>query len=365
MINNNLHSNLAIPPGEFLLEVIEDLGMSKDELAKRMNRPAAKLTAIFNGSKAITPDTALQLEKVTGVPAHIWNGLESDYRLTLARINQQKEQAKLKEEAGLVTKYCYNELKKLGLVENKTKPADKVLELHKYFGVTSLYNIQSVKRYAPLYRQNITKKNKVSSEALASWLRLGELKAQKINCRSFDYNKLKLLLPEIRGLTLLPPEKFQPVLETKLAEAGVALVVVPHLPKTCAHGAAFWLNQNKTIIMLTIRGSWADMFWFSLFHELGHILLHNKSSVFIESDSDDFIIQKHEDDADKFAADNLIPPSQYKIFINGKSFYKSDIKTFAKEMNIHTGVIVGRLQHENRIDKSWHNDLRLQYKWSK
>src|SRR5690606_1407062 len=87
----NIYSDLPIPPGEFLEEVIDDLGMGKDELAKRMNRPAAKLSAIFSGDKAITPDTALQLEKVTGVPAHIWNGLESEYRLTLARLQEHKE----------------------------------------------------------------------------------------------------------------------------------------------------------------------------------------------------------------------------------------------------------------------------------
>ena len=86
---NNIYSNLPIPPGEFLEEVIEDLGMSKDELARRMDRPAGKLTAIFSGDKAITPDTALQLEKVTSVPAHIWTGLESEYRLTLARLQEQ------------------------------------------------------------------------------------------------------------------------------------------------------------------------------------------------------------------------------------------------------------------------------------
>ena len=83
-IESSVHSDLAIPPGEYLVEVIDELGMSKDELARRMNRPATKLSPIFKGEKAITPDTALQLEKVVGVPAHIWLGLESEYRRTLA-----------------------------------------------------------------------------------------------------------------------------------------------------------------------------------------------------------------------------------------------------------------------------------------
>ncbi len=77
-------SNLPIPPGEYLEEVLESLGMSKGELALRMGRPAPQLSSIFNGDEAITPDTALQLAQATHVPAHVWTGLETEYRLTAA-----------------------------------------------------------------------------------------------------------------------------------------------------------------------------------------------------------------------------------------------------------------------------------------
>jgi HTH-type transcriptional regulator/antitoxin HigA len=95
-INQDIYSDLPIRPGECLEEVIQDLGMSKDELAKRMNRPAPKLGAIFKGRRAITPDTALQLEKVMGVPAHVWTGLEAEYRLVLARRHREEEQKRPK-----------------------------------------------------------------------------------------------------------------------------------------------------------------------------------------------------------------------------------------------------------------------------
>jgi len=88
MTDRSDHSDLAVPPGEYLAEVLDELGMRKDELAKRMDRPAPKLSAIFKGEKAITPDTALRLEGVVGVPAHIWTGLESEYRLALDRTEE-------------------------------------------------------------------------------------------------------------------------------------------------------------------------------------------------------------------------------------------------------------------------------------
>lgn len=364
MMTKEIYSDLPIPPGEFLEEVLEDLGMGKDELAKRMNRPPAKLSAIFRGDKAITPDTALQLEKVTGVPANIWTGLESEYRLTLARLQEQTEQLKRKKETPLITKFCYNKLTKLGYVERKTKPTEKVEELQKFLGVTSLTNLDNIRRYQPLFKQNISKNYRVSPEALISWLRIGESEAYKIETNEFDAEKLYSLISGISKMTTTSPERFQSEIEKKFSDAGVALVIVTHFPKTYAHGASFWMNKNKAVIMMTIRGRWADMFWFYLLHELGHILLHSKQQVFIESDKVDFIVQKLEDEADKFASKNLISSTKYEQFIEQGKFYQEEILQFAKKISVHPGIIVGRLQHDNKIPPSWHNDLRERYFWS-
>ena len=361
MMNKELHSDLPIPPGEFLEEVLEDLGMSKDELARRMDRPAAKLSAIFSGDKAITPETALQLEKVTAVPAHIWTGLESEYRLILARIHAKSELENKKIESPLITRYCYKELVRLGYVEKKTKPSDKVDELQKYLCVTSLNNTVNIKRYHPFFKQNINKHNKISSEALISWIRMGEIEAQKFQTKSFDPGKLYNLIPDLRQMTLKPLDNFQKKFGEKFSDAGVALVVVPHFPKTYAHGASFWLNKNKAVLMITIRGRWADMFWFSLIHELGHILLHNKQQIFVESDDISFVNQKLEDEADKFAADILIPSAEFKSFVNKNIINKKDIIEFAGKIYIHPGIVVGRLHHDNIIPQAWFNDLRERY----
>lgn len=97
MSRHEIHSDLPIPPGEYLAEVIAELGMTKDELARRMNpargaKPCpVRISANFAGHKAITSDTALQLEKVVGVSAHIWTGLEAEYRLNLVRLQEARE----------------------------------------------------------------------------------------------------------------------------------------------------------------------------------------------------------------------------------------------------------------------------------
>lgn len=361
--NKTPYSDLPVPPGEYLEEVIEELGMTKDELARRMNRPAPKLSSIFKGEKTITPDTALQLEKVVGVPAHIWTGLEAEYRLAIARRQEKDEQKRLKEESRQVKKFRYIELVKLGVVGKKTQPTEKALELQKFFGVTSLNNILNIRRYQAAFRFGGIAKRKRSPEAVAAWLRIGELKAQEIHCTPFQARLLRKVMASIRDMTRLPPERFLDDLHQFLTEAGVALVLCPHLTGTYVHGATFWLGREKAVVMMTIRGKWADIFWFSLFHELGHILLHNRQTVFIEGKDSDPAFQQQEDEANRFAADTLIYPKQYKEFVMGNRFYPEDIIKFSERMGIDPGILVGRLQHDGYLDRSWYNDLRTRFEW--
>jgi HTH-type transcriptional regulator/antitoxin HigA len=359
-----IHSDLPIPPGEYLEEMLDELGMTKDELARRMDRPATKLSSIFKGRKAITADTALQLEKVVGVPAHIWTGLEAEYRLALARQQEEKEREQLKEETPLIKLFCYADLANMGVVPKFTKGTDKVLALQRFFGVTSLHNVRAVRRYAAAFRCGGAKKER-SPEAVAAWLRLGELRAREIDCAPFDKSRLEAVLTEIRVMTMQPPDNFLPRLTTLLAGVGVALVLCPHLPKTYAHGATFPLGREKMVLMLSIRRKWADIFWFSLFHELGHILLHDHSAIFVEYDNGDPKMQKQEKEADEFAANTLISPDKWSAFIEKKSFYPDDIRIFAHDVGVDAGIVAGRLQRENFLRPQWHNNLRTRYEWAR
>jgi HTH-type transcriptional regulator/antitoxin HigA len=358
--NQVLYSDLPVPPGEYLEEVIRELGMSKEELAKRMNRPAPKLSAIFKGDKSITPDTALQLEKVVGVPAHIWTGLEAEYRLAQARRQEAREKQRLKEESHLVKCFCYADLVRLGMVKKRSRSIEKVLELQKFFGVTSLKTVRNLRRYQVAFR---SAKRKRSPEAVAAWLRIGELQAQKRDCVSFQKTKLRGALNHIRNMTRQSPVQFQSVLYQLLSDSGVALVLCPHLRGTFAHGATFWLGRDKAVVMMTIRYKWADIFWFTLFHELGHILLHNRQIVILEGTNGDQASNQLEAEADRFAADTLIPFSKYKEFIKARRFYPQDIERFASSIGISSGIVVSRLQKDDYLAPSWHNSLRVRFEW--
>lgn len=352
--DNAIHSNIAIPPGEYLEEVLSELGMLKDELARRMGRPATKLSSIFSGEKAITPNTALQLEIAVGVPAHIWIGLEAEYRLTLARQEAKLREEQQKSEIGLVAKFPYNELVKAGEIKKHTKPTDKVRALQEFFGVMSLSSIPKLERYQPAFRIGKSTRGVRCPEAIAAWLRMGERKAQRIFCSSFSEDQLRNSLDNLRAMTAQTPDKFEEPLRNMLAECGIALVICPHFRKTKTHSATFRLGREKVVLMITIRGKWADIFWFSLFHEIGHILLHGRQVVILEDDE----IDSRELEADKFAADTLIPPDDYERFIKQGSFYSDDILEFAKDIGVDAGIIVGRLQHDGFLKQAWGNKLR-------
>lgn len=220
-----------------------------------------------------------------------------------------------------------------------------MLALQKFFGVTSLHNVTTLRRYEAVFRCGTRKKER-SPEAIAAWLRLGELKARKIDCAPFDKRRLKAVIAEIRTLTLQPPDTFFPRLNDVLATVGIALAVLPHFPKTYANGATFPAGREKTVLMLSIRGKWADIFWFGFFHELGHILLHDRNKVIVEYDDGNPGLEKLEREADQFASNCLISKDKLSAFAAKKSFHSNEIRMFSRDLGVDAGIVVGRLQHE-------------------
>lgn len=354
--NTHYISDLAIPPGEYLQEVIGELGMNQTELAKRMGRPTQAINEIVRGEKAITPETAIQLEDVTSVPSHIWNGLEAEYRLILAK---QREEQNLASEAGLVAEFPYAQIAKLKFLKKTKNAVEKVTELRRFFGVASLYNLETVDSYEPAFRQG--KGGKASSYALIAWLRMAEIKARAMECASFSASKLKAALPHIRALTRETPDIFLPLLSELLEKCGVAFILQPHLPKTYAHGATFFLGE-KAVLVMTIRGAWADVFWFSLFHEIGHVLLHSKRQRFVENDAIDPALRKQEDEADAFARETLIPSKYWQAFVENGVFSHQNIQGFADEMGIAPGIVTGFLRHHDHLPMTNHIH-RVLYQW--
>lgn len=299
-IEKRIYSDLPIPPGEYLAEVIAVKGITQAELARRLARPIQAINEIIKGEKAITPATALQLERALDVPAHIWTGLESRYQLIKARREEKKQ---IQKELRYLKQAPYKQLASLDYVRKTRDDEHKVRELHRFYGVSSLANLPGIKAYEESFRRGGGPG--ASSYALAAWIKCAKERAAEVPAGAFDKRKLRKTLNEIRALSTRDPAECVPELKEILARHGVALVLLPHFSKTFAHGAAFWLKPDKAVLLMSPRRRSADVFWFRLFHEIGHILLHEKR-MFIDERKVPPELARQEKEADEFAYKELL-----------------------------------------------------------
>lgn len=362
--NISCQPNYAVAPGETLRETIETIGMTQAELADRTGRPKKTINEIITGKAAITAETALQLERVLGVPASFWNNLERNYREALARLKEEEELQKQEEWAN---HFPIEAMVKLGWIPREDSKIDKIRGLLNFFGVARIHewkglweNPEAAYRKTTVYQTN--------HYAVAAWLRKGEAEAAKLETRTYNRKLFNSALRMIRSMTVNPPGIFEPKMRKICADAGVAVVFTPEIPGTHVYGATRWLKATKALIQLSLRGKSDDHLWFSFFHEAGHIFLHGKDEIFIETtDKNGTRIdgtKKEEQEADQFSRDFLIPPKEYHIFFQDQQFDLTSIQRFAANLGITPGIVVGRLQHEKVIPFNQGNSLKKRFKFS-
>ncbi len=346
--------DLPIPPGELLLEELEAIGMTQQELATRTGRPAQVINEIIRGKKQITQDTALEFEKVLGVPAHVWVNLEADYQLTSARLRERDE---LSSQEGWLEEFPVREMERRQWIPTCRERIDKVRALLKFLGVASFSAWEQT-----VLGFRITPRAKVSHGALAVWLRKGELDGRDIEAEPYQEAKFRITLTDIRRLTTEPPDAFAPELRDLCAAAGVAVVFTPEFPNSGAHGSARWLTPDKALIQLSLRYKTNDHLWFSFFHEACHVLRHRVREMHIDglngNDAD-------ESEADRFAEDMLIPSEGWASFVTAGRWDPLSVRRFADQIGIAPGIVVGRLQHEERVGwSSTLNKLKVRFGWN-
>jgi len=350
-------------PGETLLEILKERGMSQAELCRRTGHEAKTINTIIKGKAPITPRTALELERVLGIPADFWNRRESKYREYKERVDETR---RLQGRKRWLQRFPFQNMVKLGWIKPQNSIDNRIRELLCFFGVASpdqweqYYQSLSVS-----FRTSWDKKNDKLPTALMAWLRRGEIEAARVSCKPYDPASFKKTLHEIRKFTLQTPEEWQPKLEEACRECGVAVVFVPGLPGMKTWGATRWVSSNKALIQLSLRYKSNDHLWFTFFHEAGHILLHGKRKFFLEGeDSSGCENNEEERQADTFAANFLIPPLSYEIFLQGGRPTRKRVVAFAESLRIAPGIVVGRLQHDGKLPRSHLNDLKQRLTWA-
>lgn len=326
----------SFPPGEYLAEELEARGWSQTELAEILGRPARLVNEIIAGKRAVTPETAKGLSAAFGTSAEFWMNLETAYQLSKARIAE----VEVTQRARLYGTFPVKEIIKRGWIEHSENI--EVLE-QRFLDFYKMPSMDAKPSFAYAGRQ--TKYDTPASMLRLGWLRRAERVAQTVRCAKYSEKALLAAIPQLRACMEYKDgiEKVSAI----LAEAGVCIVVIEHLPSQKMDGACFWV-KDAPVIALSLRYDRIDNFWFNLFHEIDHIA-HGEGKEdpiyeLIEPGTEG--LPPNEIRANKAAAEYCIPRDQIEDFIARVSpvFSKNAIIGFAARMHVHPGIVVGQLQ---------------------
>ena len=344
-----LETNYAIHPGVTLREKLEELQITPKEFAIRTGKPIKTISNVLNGKSSITPEMAVQFEKVLNIPASFWMAKQANYYEYVAR---EKEKEELTESIEWSKKFPYNDLAKLGYVAFTKDAKEKAENLLSFFNISKSKAWEEIyiNQQVPVFFRISLKKSK-NPHSLSAFLRIGEIEASKIVAPSFKKAKLREILKNLKDIMYKESRNFLEEIKEYSLSAGVKIIFTPGLPNTAINGVVRWLNDNP-VIQITDRFKRYDIFWFSLFHEFGHILLHsNKKDIFLEEIENTKSKPKEEVEADKFAEEFLLSHKNYTKIIDelnslpdkNPSKILNIIKDYAEVLNIHKDIIIGRI----------------------
>jgi len=328
-------------PGATLSEKLEELGMGPKEFAVRANKPEKTVTAILKGESSITPDMAILFENVLHIPAHFWLERQRLFDEAEART---KSRSQIQEEASWAKHFPLADMIKQGWLPQVVALEDKVSALLKFFRISNsnawedYYFNQQLK-----VDFRISLHNTKESHAISAWLRQGEISAESLEAKEYDEKKFKHCLTEIKKIMADHPADFFVKLQNCCLSAGVKVVHTPCLPKAPIAGSTRWINDFP-LIQLSGRYKRNDSFWFTFFHEAGHIFLHGKKDIFLEEvdyNGKDSIKEK---EADLFAVNWTFSEEEEEELNQYHQIDEDLVEQFAKKFGTHPAMIIGRLR---------------------
>jgi HTH-type transcriptional regulator / antitoxin HigA len=324
-----------VPPGRILRRELDARGWDQKDLAVILGRPEKAISAIVTGKKQITPDTAIKLGEAFGTSADLWINLESSYRLRLAQ--REKSMDEVQRRSRLFELLPFREIVRRGWIDKDASIDVQEQEVCQLLGISTLKQKPNL---AVSFRGSKSKKRDELS--CFAWMKQVEKIVRGQSVKKFDRDLfVQEAVPKLLKLAVSVDDvqKIMPL----LAKYGVHFTILKHLPKTYLDGAAFNLKNNP-VVALTLRYDRIDYFWFTLMHELAHIAYGHNGILDFDGES----TAQEERLANRKAQGWLIPQHSLEQFMqkNAYSLPVTKIKKFADSINVHPGIVLGRLQYE-------------------
>lgn len=355
---NGLSLDFIIHPGETIKEVLEERQMSQEELAIRTGFSPKHISEVVNGKKGISPSFAKSLEYVFGMPSSFWINLQGIYDKEILEYKEQQEIDESEVEIVKGLKKLIKYAEELEIMSKTKEVISQIIELRNICNVQNLTYINNLVTSQVVFRKSQTIETNIY--VLYVWLRICEIMARRSEVeKEYDEQKLKDNISNIKKCMFLEINEGVKELKRIFAEFGIIFQVVQNFQGAPVQGFIKKVD-NKIALSMTIRGANADVFWFTLFHEIGHLLngdIGGKGLIdYTDSKSD------MEDKADKFARETLINEEDYNAFVSQDNITEERIVEFAREQEVMPFIVAGRIQKQENDYKKFYN-LKVRYKW--
>lgn len=333
-------------PGETLCDVLHARDISRAEFAKRLRKPVSFLNEVISGARAIDLQTAMEISDIIGPSPTFWLSRQSIYERDLKFIAKKKADIEI---SLWLKSLPLKDMNRWGSIKTGLSVHERLEKCLHFFGVNSLEDWH--RQYDGIARSMAFKSSETFASALgplAAWMRQGELKGLGAKCRPWNIDAFASKLQTFRAFTRRKDtKKMLEELKQLCADCGVALVIL-QAPKGCrASGGAKFIAKDKALLMLSLRHRTDDHFWFTFFHEAGHLILHDQSLTFVDTEQADLGDMK-EKEANEFAARTLIPDDKFTGIVKVANNWH-ELARAALRAGISPGIAVGQLQRNGVI----------------
>ena len=340
------NDKVAFHPGYYLKEIVDESGLTQEDFAKRLGTTPKNLSILIRGEQSLSIDMATKLSRMLGTTIIYWLNLQQTYDEKLAEIQSDEELARERQVFKLID---YNYFRNNFRLPDLPRQVDEQIKsVREFLRVSSLTVLEEENLTVSFrsYSENLSRSNTVNANAMVQIAVNRTLKREipKYNKRRFE-KAVEFALTQTRN-----HEKFFPVIQKAFGDAGVALVALPNLKNSGVNGASKRVD-GKVMLMVNDRRHYADTFWFTMFHEIGHILNGDLGISFNG---------QKEDEADSYAKRMLIPQEKYEAFVKSCHYFdEATIREFADSIDRDPGIVLGRLLKDEKVH---HTEVNLSKK---
>ena len=343
---------IAFHPGYYIEEIIQDMNITQEDFAKRLQTTPKNISKLINGEQSLSDDIAMKLARMFDTSVEYWLNHQKSYDALLA---QKASDDELENEREVFQYIDYRYIASMFHLPDYTRDVDKQIEATRKVLKVSTLSVLKNTDLAVNFKSSNGEKTLANIIRANVMVQIACNKALQVNAPKFNKTLFQRKIEYALTLTK-QHDSFFSVLEKSFLEAGVILVFLPNLKGSKVNGATKYINRNNIMLMINDRGTNSDIFWFTLFHEIGHIM-NNDLGISFENETGE-----KEEKANEFAQNALIPSLEYQSFVKRGDFSENAIIEFSSLIDRDPGLVLGRLQKDKYVNYDSYHHLHHKYR---